>query len=126
MIHHCWGAQTLLTTVFFLGPTLVFSAAALYQEISTFFVAFRYLLFFYGYSGGDWRQTVNSAFLAISFLILRAVGIVILVWTVAPSIISNLLAETSTIWYVLSLIGFSAAALFNIFLNVHWSWLIVK
>jgi hypothetical protein len=37
-----------------------------------------------------------------------------------------LLAETSTIWYVLSLIGFSAAALFNIFLNVHWSWLIIK
>lgn len=54
-------------------------------------MAFRYLLFFYGYSGGDWRHSLNSVFLAFSFFFIRTFGLLIQVAMVFYVLLDSLM-----------------------------------
>lgn len=112
--------------MFTLGPVTNYASVGFFQEFSTFFVAFRYLLFFYGYSGGDWRQSINSFFLAISFFFIRTIGQVLQVAMVTLVCFDSMVGSATSLLYRLLMVVFFTGVSFNIFLNVHWSWLILK
>ena len=113
--------------VFTMGAPMVFGANMLWLEISTIFVAFRWLMFFYGVGGADIRQAVNSFFLAFSFILLRTVLLIYVAVAVGlPWLSQTYRHETRPIWYLLLIGEFAVAVAFNIVLNVYWSSLIVK
>lgn len=63
----------MLPAIYYLNGMTVYAANMMWQEFSTIFVAVRYLLFFYGVKGGDFRQTLNSFMLFFSFIFTRSV-----------------------------------------------------
>jgi uncharacterized membrane protein len=71
--------------IFTMGAPVIFGANMLWLEISTIFVALRWLMFFYGIVGSDLRQAINSFFLAISFIILRTVLLIYCTFAIGPS-----------------------------------------
>jgi hypothetical protein len=52
---------------------IVFGSAMLWLEISTIFVAFRWMMFFHDVASADWRQSINTFFLAVVFIFGRTV-----------------------------------------------------
>lgn len=73
ILHHVLGWQSMYCALIFLNLPIVFASAGLWMEVSTIFIAFRWLMFIHGIMGGDWKQGLNTVFAAFSFLFLRTI-----------------------------------------------------
>jgi hypothetical protein len=130
LIHHILGAQTMFMALIPFNLPLVFGAAMTFLEISSPFVAARWLLFAHGVMGGDWRQTLNTFVCAVVFILARTVFQIIAVCVVAmPFLYTTFFVESGSgllhVLYLLLIAEFFAAVAINIAMNVYWSWLII-
>jgi hypothetical protein len=83
-----------------MGAPVIFGANMLWLEISTIFVALRWLMFFYGVGGADVRQAINSFFLAISFILLRTSLLIYVSAVIGPAwLYRTFFEESRPIWY---------------------------
>ena len=106
---------------------VVFGSAMLWLEISTIFVAFRWMMFFHEVRGGDWRQSLNTFMCAVSFIIGRTIFQLLAVWYVAlPFMYTTFFVETgSSVWYLALIAEFFLAVAINVVMNVYWSYLVI-
>jgi len=129
MVHHLLGFQTMFCSLVPFNMPLVFGAAMLWLEISTIFVALRWMMFFHDIKG-DWRQSINTFFTAVSFLFFRTVfQLYAVIFVAFPFLYETFFVETGSGIYhylYLALIAeFSFAVLINIIMNCYWSWLVI-
>lgn len=108
---------------------LVFGAAMLWLEISTIFVAFRWMMFFHDIKG-DWRQHINTFLCAVTFILFRTVfQLYAVIFVGLPFLYETFFVETGTgIYYYLYLAllaEFFIAVLINIIMNCYWSLLVL-
>lgn len=105
---------------------IVFGSAMTFLEISTPFVAIRWMLFFHGVVGGDWRQTINTIICGIVFIFCRTgFQLVAVVW-VMPWILNTFFVETGKpVWYLPLIAEFTLAVFINVAFNLYWSYLII-
>jgi hypothetical protein len=127
LCHHVFGVILMLPSIYFMNGMTNYAANMMWQEFSTIFVAFRYLLFFYGVKGGDLKQSLNSFMLFFTFIVTRsAFQIYCTVAIVTPMIYQIEFKETHKLAYELFGVAYFAGAWFNVYLNVNWSSLIIK
>lgn len=129
LVHHFLGFQTYYMTLPFApwGLIVTFAGNMLWVEFSTFFISFRWLLFFYGYMGDDWRQTVNSILGAIAFLFGRTLVLLYVVtFLCAPWFFYSFLQSAYTVGEFLFVLECMIVLAFNVCLNIYWSSLILK
>jgi hypothetical protein len=106
---------------------VLFGSAMLWLEFSTFFIAFRWMMFFHGIMGEDWRQTLNSFLIALSFLIFRTVFCIYGVFAIGGPWMYKTFQESGHSFGFIALnVEFIIVAFINVGLNLHWSSLIVK
>jgi len=117
----------------YMGPyimwnfTLLFMGNMLWLECSTFCLSGRWLMFFYGVPGGDWKHSVNSLIGSVIFLFGRTVfHLYSIAFVYLPLYYNAVVKEQHTTGQVIFfhwltfIIGFSA------YLNIHWSNLIIQ
>ncbi len=106
---------------------LTTAVVLLFVEISTHFVAARWLFFDHGVSGDKIIQSVNTLLLCFTFLGGRTVfQIYVGMKYMTPWIYSTMLEDTQEPVYKGLLILFVISVAINLCLNLFWSWLIVK
>jgi len=127
LIHHVLGFQTMYCALIPFNMPIVFGSAMLWLEISTVFVAFRWMMFFHDVQGSDCRQSVNTFFLAISFIFGRTVFQLVAVHKAAlPFMYATFFLEKgSSIWYLALIAEFFIAVAINVIMNCYWSYLCV-
>ena len=127
MIHHVLGFQTMYCALIYWNMPVVFGAAMCWLEISTIFVALRWLMFFHGVMGGSWLQSLNTFICAFTFIFLRTVFQIYAVavnaipwcyWTFVEEVGRGL-------FYKVLIFEFFLAVAINIVFNTYWSWLII-
>ena len=127
LMHHILGSQCMYSSLFPMNFMVLFGSAMLWLEFSTFFIAFRWMMFFHGIMGGDWKQTLNSVFTAFSFLFLRTVFCIYGVFAIGGPWMYKTFQESGHSYGFHALnVEFTIVAFINVGLNLHWSWLIVK
>ena len=102
---------------------VVFGSAMLWLEISTYFIAFRWMMFFNGIMGGDWRQNLNSFFIVTVFIFCRTIFQLYAVVVVGmPFLYKTFFKETgNNIFYQLLILEFFFAVVINVIMNVYWT-----
>lgn len=84
-------------------------------------------MFFYDIKGGDWRQSVNTFFATIAFLVCRDFMLFYSVFFIGlPWLIKVYGREKHSFLNWLLLFEFIFALVFNLLLNIYWSYLIAK
>lgn len=109
---------------------LVFGAAMTFLEISSPFVALRWLFFAHNVMGGDWRQSLNTFVCAVVFIVLRTVFQLVCTCQVGlPFLYTTFFVESGSgllhIAYLVLIAEFFLAVAINIMMNVYWSYLII-
>lgn len=99
----------------------------LWLEISNFFTCIRWLMFFYGVAGGDWKHTLNSIFGAIAFLFGRTLTLIyVAIFIVLPWYTNVFNYDKLTEFENIFNSELLFVVCFNICLNLYWSMLIIK
>lgn len=100
----------------------------LFMEISTHFIATRWLLFDHKVVGGTFLQTLNTVLLAVTFIFGRVFfQIYVVIFYGSPWLRNALLTSGSyDKTYKAVLATFALSVFVNMILNFYWSWLIIK
>jgi len=126
LIHHVLGFQTMFCALIPFNMPLVFGSAMCWLEISTPFIAFRWMMFFHGITGGDLRQTINTIICAIVFIAFRSVFQLIAIYCVLDWLSFTFFQETGRpFWYLPLMTEFFLAVVINVVFNAYWSYLII-
>ena len=123
--HHIIAAATFYQTLYFMNWMVVFGVCLLFMEISTTYVAMRWLLYKHDLGRGP-LYAINAVFLFITFLIGRLLyQFYVTFWVGAPLVYKEYEKKNITLYQGTVVAEMFIMVALSLVLNLYWFYLMV-